>query len=570
MLLMVLVRLELRRRYRRARPGPEQAARWGRTFVIGSVSAGLLWGCAAAVLFDSNGMLSQILVTFVIGGMGAAAAGTLAYHLPAFWGFFLPALVPLVARTFALGDRLHIGMGLIMVVYVFGLSFVARITHQALSQAFRLRFENQALLEQLSRAQQTLEDTNRSLEQRVAERTEALARQGEALRHGQRMESIGRLAGGVAHDFNNLLTVVLANASMLLRGFQLHPQTRIAVEEVRGAAERGANLVRQLLAFSRRQTLAPRVLDLNKLVCDMERLMRRLIGETIELKVTLAPERALVLADSGQLEQVIINLATNARDAMPGGGTLTLETTLVSAEGDDELPAGPYVVLTVTDSGMGMDLETRGRAFEPFFTTKEVGQGVGLGLATVYGVVDQSGGRVLVDSQPGQGSRFVIYLPRASEGSAPEEIAEGVAPAPTMDATVLLAEDEPEVRAVAERLLRLGGYQVLSAGDGAEALARARAHPGRIDLLVTDVVMANLGGVELAQRLQKERPGVRVLYISGYSWDQRLPPSDPARGIDYLEKPLTFDSLMRKVSQVLGGPPVSGPAPASARASKRK
>jgi signal transduction histidine kinase/ActR/RegA family two-component response regulator len=570
MALMALVRLEVRRRYRLSGPGPERAGRWGAYFVMGSAGAGLLWGAAAAVLFDRAGALSQILVTFVVGGMGAAAAGTLAWHLPAFWAFLVPALIPLVVRTFAIGDRLHVGMGVIIVVYTVGISFVARITHRAVTQAVRLRFDNEALLARLSLAQQTLEETNRSLERRVLERTEALERQGEALRHAQRMESIGRLAGGVAHDFNNLLTVVLANASMLLRGSTLRPPNRIAVEEMRGAAERGANLVRQLLAFSRRQKLAPRVLDLNKLVTDMERLLQRLIGDNLALEVTLAPMPALVKADSGQLEQVIINLATNARDAMPSGGRLAIETMLVAVEGDAAVPAGSYVVLEVSDSGIGMDLETRRRAFEPFFTTKEVGQGVGLGLATVYGVVDQSGGRVLVDSQPGKGSRFKVYLPRAAESAVQVEDLEPALLGPTMEATILLAEDEPGVRSATERLLRLGGYRVLSASDGADALAQARAHAGPIHLLVTDVVMANMGGIELARRLEAERPGLRVLFISGYSWDQGLPPSDPARGIDYLEKPLTFDSLMRKVSQVLAAPgPAVPPLHATIEATKK-
>jgi signal transduction histidine kinase/ActR/RegA family two-component response regulator len=567
MAVMAAGRLELRRRYRRTRPGAEQAGRWGALFAAGSAVAGVLWGTAAALLFDSAGALSQILLTFAVGGMGAAAAGTLAAHLPAFFAFLIPALVPLAARTFAMGDSLHLAMGFIMVVYAFGLSQVARISHRTLTEAFRLRFENEALLSRLARAQQTLEETNQGLERRVAERTEALARQGEALRQAQRLESVGRLAGGVAHDFNNLLTVVLANASMLARGTQLPQSARQAVEEMRGAAERGANLVRQLLAFSRRQKLAPRVLDLNRLAADMQRLLGRLIGETIQLKVVLAPAPALVRADSGQLEQVIINLATNARDAMPGGGALTVETSLVEADGDETLPRGSYVVLRVSDTGVGMDVQTQRRAFEPFFTTKEVGQGVGLGLATVYGVVDQSGGQVLVDSAPGKGTTFAIYLPRASEVAAQPETPEALLDPPlagtpsAVEATILLAEDEPEVRAVTRRLLRLGGYQVLTAADGDEALEKARAHPGPIHLLVSDVVMANLGGVELARRLARERPGLRVLFISGYSWDRSLLAGDPLRGVDYLEKPLTFDSLMRKVSQVLEAPApmVGGP-----------
>jgi signal transduction histidine kinase/CheY-like chemotaxis protein len=555
MVAMALARLELRRRYQRAQPPAEAAGAWGVAFAAGSAMAGVLWGGAAAALFDTAGALSQILITFAVGGMGAAAAGTLACYLPAFWAYLLPALIPLTVRTFAMGDNLHLAMGLIMSVYGVGISFVARINHRTITEAFRLRFDNEALLQRLAEAQRTLEETNQGLERRVAERTEALARQGEVLRQAQRLESIGRLAGGVAHDFNNLLTVVLANASMLLRASRLPAQARQAIEEVRGAAERGANLVRQLLAFSRRQKLAPRVLDLNKLVADMQRLLGRLIGETIELKVSLASAPALVKADSGQLEQVIINLATNARDAMPGGGVLTVQTALAQADGDENLPAGSYVVLQVSDTGMGMDLPTQRRAFEPFFTTKEVGQGVGLGLATVYGIVDQSGGRVSMDSQPGRGSRFEIYLPRALEAPDQEQTPQPLSPAAApLEATILLAEDEPEVRAVTRRLLHLGGYRVLTAADGAEALERARAHPGPIHLLVTDVVMANIGGIELARQLGRERPGLRVLFISGYSWDRGLPPSDPVLGLDYLEKPLTFDSLMRKVSQVLQAP----------------
>jgi signal transduction histidine kinase/ActR/RegA family two-component response regulator len=566
---MTVARLELRRRYLRANPDPEQAPRWGRYFVMGSATAGLLWGTAAAALFDTRGALSHILIPFVVGGMGAGAAGTLAWHLPAFRAYLIPSVVPLVVRTLALGDRLHVGMGAMLVVFGLGLSLIARITHRTLMEALRLRFENEALLGKLSQAQATLEDTNRGLERRVAERTEALARQSEALRDAQRMESIGRLAGGVAHDFNNLLTVIVGNATMLLREEHLGSRAQTAVEDVRGAGERGANLVRQLLAFSRRQKLSPHVVDLGTLVANMERLLRRLIGETIELRVTLAPTQALVMADSGQLEQVIINLAANARDAMPAGGTLSIETATVAAEGDDTLPAGQYVVLQVSDSGVGMDPETRRHAFEPFFTTKEVGRGVGLGLATVYGVVDQSGGRVFLDSQPGKGTTFKIYLPRSLEGALPDQTMDPVALAPPVEATILMAEDEPGVRAVTERMLRRGGYHVISASDGVEALARARAHPGTIHLLLTDVVMANMGGVELARKLERERPGLRVLYMSGYHWEPGRSPDHPASHIDYLEKPFTFESLMGKVAETLAGPGDSAPPPAPVRVSTK-
>jgi CheY-like chemotaxis protein len=289
---------------------------------------------------------------------------------------------------------------------------------------------------------------------------------------------------------------------------------------------------------------------------DAERLLTRLIGETIEMKVTVAPTRALIRADPSHIEQVIINLVTNARDAMPRGGALTITTSLVEADGAATSAAGSYVVLSVGDTGVGMDPETQRRAFDPFFTTKGVGEGSGLGLATVYGIVEQSGGRISVDSKPGEGSRFDIYLPRATESdlaATDDEIA-AVPGESTVGATILIAEDEPEVRSVIGRMLRLAGFDVLLAADGKEAQARARAYQGPIDLLVTDVVMAPVGGLELARELCAERPRLRVLFVTGYTFEHDLPPADPARGIDHLHKPLTFEKLIKKVALLLAGP----------------
>jgi signal transduction histidine kinase/CheY-like chemotaxis protein len=559
---MTVVRIELRRRYWRTTPVAGSAERWGRYFVAGSLCAGLLWGAAGFLFYDVGGVLSQILLTFVIGGMCAAAAGTLACHLPAYRAYIVPSLLPLVVRTMLHADALHLAMGTMVVVYALAMSVVARTNHRSMVEAFRLRFENQALLDRLSATQGRLEETNRTLEQRVAERTAEIERQAEALRHAQRMETVGRLAGGIAHDFNNLLTVVLANVGLMLRGTTLDRHTRTAVEEVQAAADRGANLVRQLLAFSRRQRLAPRVIDLNRLVTDMDRLLTRLVGETVEVQMKLIPGGAPVKADASQLEQVLVNLVTNARDAMPRGGTLTISTMLVDAEGDHRLAAGRYVVLSVADTGVGMDDETRRLAFEPFFTTKDVGQGTGLGLATVYGIVEQSGGRVGVVSRPGEGSRFEIYLPRTSEMPGEETEAVVINP-PVVGATILLAEDEPEVRAAIERMLKQGGYQVLAAADGAQALALAGAHRGPIDLLITDVVMPRLGGAALARQLCAERPGMRVLFVSGYSWEGDLPVGETQGTIDFLQKPVDLDLFMRKVAALVAATPsgaVLGPA----------
>jgi two-component system, cell cycle sensor histidine kinase and response regulator CckA len=553
-LLMTMVRLQLKRRFWQARPPDEAMPRWGRYFVIGSGTAGVLWGATGVLLFDWQNPLSQLLVTFAIGGMGAGAAGTLSCYMPAFIAYLVPSIAPLIVRTTMLGEPVYLAMSAMMVAYGFGLTFVARNTNRTISEAFRLRFENDALLERLSNAQLTLEETNRTLEQRVASRTAELERQGELLRHGQRLEAVGRLAGGIAHDFNNLLTVVMANVSLLHAERDMDDRAKTAVEEVHAAANRAAELVKQLLAFSRRQKLAPRVFDVNGVVSDVERLARRLIGENIDVEVQLGDSPLLVMADASQLEQVLMNLMANARDAMPVGGRLTVITAAVQVVDETiTLPPGPYVRLTVRDTGVGMDEATRRQAFDPFFTTKQLGQGTGLGLATVYGIVEQTGGRVFLDSRPGQGSRFDIYLPRAAALRSPSSEALPAAVVSARPATILLAEDESEVRAVAERTLRTAGHTVLTAGDGEEALALARQRGGAIDLLITDVVMAKMSGPSLADELRRDRPGLPVLFISGYSWDSNIPMREHEAGIEMLDKPFTPEALSRTVTILLTG-----------------
>ena len=377
------------------------------------------------------------------------------------------------------------------------------------------------------------------------------------LRQAQKMEAVGRLAGGVAHDFNNLLTAIIGNTQLLWRDLGDQHPSRADVEEIRKAADRAAALTRQLLAYSRRQVLQPEVLDLNTVVGDMERLLRRLIGEDVALETRLAPGLGKVRADRGQLEQVIVNLAVNARDAMPQGGTLTLETA------DAELDAafvvdhpgaliGPCVMLAVTDTGAGMDTETRAHLFEPFFTTKEVGKGTGLSLATVYGIVKQSGGYIAVSSEPGHGTSFKIYLPRVADAGEPAAAARPLAAAPPGGTeTVLLVEDEEAVRQLAAKLLRKAGYTVLVAADGRAALALAEQHMGPVHLLLTDVVMPGMSGPELAVQLTDRRPGARVLYMSGYPGDAAAQRGALAPGIAFLQKPFLPEALVRRIREVL-------------------
>jgi two-component system, cell cycle sensor histidine kinase and response regulator CckA len=387
----------------------------------------------------------------------------------------------------------------------------------------------------------------------------ALRKSEDQLRQSQKMDAIGRLAGGVAHDFNNLLTVILGYGEQMLERLQPGDPQRRAAEEIQNAAERAAALTRQLLAFSRRQMLEPRSLDLNRIAAGTAEMLNRLIGEDIALEVELDPSLGSVLADEHQMQQVIMNLAINARDAMPRGGRLTLATANADVDDTDlvqhlPLPPGRYVTLLVGDTGIGMDAETLARIFEPFFTTKELGKGTGLGLATVYGIVRQTGGYIWVDSEPGQGAVFRVYLPRhdaPSPAGAGEVSSAASEPLPCGHETVLLVEDEAMVRELMRGTLERQGYRVLSAGSGSEALLVASAHGGPLNLLVTDVVMPGMRGPDLAARLVPAHPRLRVLYMSGYADDAALRHGVREGQAAFLQKPFTRGALARKVRAVL-------------------
>jgi PAS domain S-box-containing protein len=384
----------------------------------------------------------------------------------------------------------------------------------------------------------------------------------EQLLQSQKMEAIGRLAGGIAHDFNNLLTAVSGYTELLLGQLPDEDPRRESAEEIRQAGRRAAALTQQLLAFSRRQVLEPRVLDLNAVISNMEKMLRRVIGEDVELTTSLSDGLWRAKADPGQIEQVILNLVVNARDAMPRGGQLTLET--ANVELDEKfanryatVQPGPHVMLAVSDTGVGMDAELQARLFEPFFTTKERGKGTGLGLSTTYGVVKQSGGSIWVYSEPGHGTTFKIYLPQCEEPLA------APAAAPPLDLprhgseTVLLVEDEPEVRRLVAKILGMQGYAVMTAASPAEAIAISKRHAAEIHVLLTDVIMPGMNGRELASALANGRPRMKVLYMSGYT-DAAITRQgilDPETA--FLSKPFTPDALARKVREVLDSPGVN-------------
>ena len=379
----------------------------------------------------------------------------------------------------------------------------------------------------------------------------------EQLLHAQKMEAVGRLAGGVAHDFNNMLTVISGYNRMILDELSTLDPLRGYAEEILKAADRAAALTNQLLAFSRRQIMQPRVINVNAVLVQTQKMLRRLIGEDIELILNLGVDVGNIKADPGHVEQAIVNLAVNARDAMPMGGHLTIETSDVVLDENYArthmgVKPGAFTMVAVSDDGHGMDAETRRHIFEPFFTTKEKGKGTGLGLATVYGIIKQAGGDIWVYSEPGQGTTFKLYFPRVLEALSDASAADSAPTKRSGGETILVVEDEKAVRDLTVRILQQLGYTILTASSGADALEISGAHAGHIDLLLTDVVMPNMSGRQLADQLQVSRPDTKVLFLSGYTENTVVHHGVLDAGVDFLPKPFSRENLSKKLREVLG------------------
>jgi signal transduction histidine kinase len=384
----------------------------------------------------------------------------------------------------------------------------------------------------------------------------ARARLESQLLQSQKLEGIGRLAGGVAHDFNNYLTVINGYCDLLLSRLAPDDPDREGLIDARRAGERAATLTRQLLAFGRKQILSPSPVSLNQIVSSMETMLRRLVPENIEIATVLAPGLGAAMADTGQVGQVLMNLAVNARDAMPTGGTIRIETANVDLESatdehDRDIAPGAYVTLTVTDTGVGMDERTRALIFEPFFTTKELGKGTGLGLAMVYGIVKQSGGAIAVRSEPGAGSAFTVYFPRVDARVAQLPSTPVVERSRSGQGTILLVEDQASVRSLIKRVLLSSGYHVIGAGSGPQALALPDSQVGSIDLLITDMVMPGMSGSELAKGLTARRKGLRVLFISGYAPNETVREGILEPGVAFLQKPFSPAQITATVDEIL-------------------
>jgi CheY-like chemotaxis protein len=370
------------------------------------------------------------------------------------------------------------------------------------------------------------------------------------------MEAVGRLAGGVAHDFNNLLTIIKGYIELALNRCENQPELRSDIQHIEEASDRAVTLVRQLLAFGRKQLLKPKVLDLNGIVLNLDHLLRRLMSANIEMKTVAGKDTGSIKADPGQIEQVIMNLVVNARDAMPDGGRLLIETSNVELDASYRdtvaIRPGAYVLLTVSDTGVGMSADTVAHIFEPFYTTKESGRGTGLGLSTVYGIVKQSGGYIWANSEPGKGSTFKVYLPRVDE---PAEVSSSIEiPAPAARKgreTILLVEDQPEVRELARIVLADRGYSVIDTQNPQDAERQARSNGGQIHLLLTDVMMPGISGRELAKRITSRHPHIRVLYMSGYTNNVIAEDGLLEAGLSFLQKPFTPQTLVQKVRETL-------------------
>ena len=541
--------------YRDHRKSAHLTRLWAIIATVGSGLSGLLWGVSSTMLLPDN-LLEQTFLAFVIGGMCAGALVSLSYYLPAFIAYVYLSALPLAAGFLLDGGKLYVAMGCMAVVFVAAVTFAAHHFNRAFLSGVRLNLDLFDRTEELTRRTNELIEANTRLQSEIAQREAAETQ----LRQAQKMEALGQLTGGIAHDFNNLLAVIIGNIELIQRaGGDAEKIERLAQGAIKGA-QRGERLVRQLLTYARRQIIRPETVNPNQLIADIENLMRRAIGEQIEMIMTLSPLLAPAEIDPTEFETAILNLVINSRDAMTGGGRITIETQNVTidrqfAASNPEVIPGLYVMIAVSDSGTGMPPAVLARAFDPFFTTKEVGKGSGLGLSQVYGFAKSAGGHVTIESELGIGTTVKLYLPKASDRPIMPETASEPAllgPASSHE-TILVVEDDEDVLMVAAESLRGLGYQVETAVNAAQALDILRGD-NPVDLLFSDVIMpGGMNGVQLTVEARRIRPELKVLLSSGYtaaalSREHGLPDN-----LNIVEKPYQREELAKKLRLVIGG-----------------
>src|SRR5215470_7319178 len=522
---------------------------WAGLATAGSALSGLLWGLSSTLLLPDN-IVEQTFFAFVIGGMCAGALVSLSYYLPVFIAYTYSSALPLAAGFLLDGRTVYVAMGCMTVVFVAAITFAAHQFNRTFVSGLRLNLDLSERTEELTKRTEEVSAVNRRLEAEVAQR-EAAERQ---LHQAQKMESLGQLTGGIAHDFNNLLTAVLGDIELIEQdGVSDGERIRRLAGAARHAAERGATLTERLLAFSRRQALRPQRTDVNELVMATSELLRSTLGERITIETVLPSGLWPAFVDPNQIENAVINLALNARDAMPDGGMLAIETRNVILDevfktAHPEVEVGQYVMLAVTDTGAGMPPEVIERAFEPFYTTKP--EGTGLGLSQVYGFVGQSKGHITLESEPGAGTSVKIYLPRfvgVEKTAVKAPLATELAPMP---ATILVVEDDHDVREYIVSSLTQFGYSVLDAGEASTALSVMEHHP-EVDVLLTDVGLPGINGRQLAEEVSRRYADIKVLFVSGYAKDAIVHNGVLDPGVELLSKPFTINRLRRKIAQVL-------------------
>lgn len=537
----------------------EPMSQWATKFTWGSFASGAIWGLGAVALFPSQDGTLQLLLAFAIGGMSAGASSSLACHLPAFYAFVLPAMLPLAARFTFAGERFQLGIGLMLGLFTILATAIARRAHRTFVEGFRLSFENGSLVTKLQAAQATLEDRVEERTKRLVVESAARRTAEQALQRAGRLDAVGRLTGGVAHDFGNLLTIVVSNLEVL-KTRDLPGDDGERVQVALEASARGGELVQNLLAFSRRQQLKVHAVDVRQVVQRLtETMLARLLPSTIDVQFHSGGEPRLAKIDAAQLEAAVLNLALNARDALAAdGGTLGIHVGITQVKDSDaHLDPGSYVVIRVEDDGIGLDAQSLEKAFEPFFTTKG-DAGTGLGLSMVYGFARQSGGSVRLDSQVGRGTTVTLMLPRYTGRVLPTDDAATRTPAIGGGELVLVVDDECDVRRATVQLVRSLGYQTVEAGDASDALELLKTDlPVR--LLITDVVMPGaMDGRVLAESVARQHPDVAVLIVSGGATarDDNCP-------LPSLAKPYRRADLGRALQNALASQPrrSTGPGP---------